>query len=103
MTSPANMYIKSTATVNDYSGVFTIGQQIDDMAPRDCWVCYNDSDVIVSGSYMGNYIMCQFPLRDGADLQSLPHYNDYAEDQPDCNYDSQMLKMSIWTKEVPSY
>jgi hypothetical protein len=52
---------------------------------------------------MGNYIMCQFPLRVGAHLQSLPHYDDYAEDQPDCEYDSQMLKVTVWTKEIPSY
>lgn len=97
------MYIRSTATVNDYSGVFTIGRQIDDLHPRECWLRYNDSDVIVTGSYMGNYIMCQFPLQVGADLRDIPRWNNDEEDQPDCNYDSQLIKMTVWTKEVPGY
>ena len=99
------MVPSSTKTINMYDGVFTIGVHDKDTIPRPSYIRRNDTDLVLTGSYHGYYIMCQFPLNEQIDVSHIPTEAQCAEDHPMSEYESYNDKIEVWTGKItyPGY
>jgi len=83
--------------VNEYEGIFTFGLEENDLEPRECRLRQDGTYLILSGSYMNYYIMCQFPIKQTSITNNLPHIYEDPDDQPECEYKSSYANIVIWT------
>ena len=83
---------------NEYNAVFTLGvQNEEDFFPRQWRLRRDASHLIISGTYLDSYIMCQFPLQRGVFAFNIPDTYEFRDDQPDCQYMTRYERVTVWT------